>query len=55
MAKLVLDIEPGVKSDLEKLIKEQNLNISKITEDFFRSRTAKEKEPVKVKKEPLQR
>jgi len=52
MAKLVLDIEPGVKSDLEKLIKEQNLNISKITEDFFRTLTNKEKEPVKIRKEP---
>lgn len=52
MAKLVLDIEPSVKNDLEKLVKEQNLNLSKIAEDFFRSLTSKEKNPVKIRKEP---
>lgn len=52
MAKLVLDIEPGVKSDLEKLVKEQNLDLSKITEDFFRSLTTKEKKPYKIRTEP---
>ena len=51
MAKLVLDIEPGVKNDLEKLVKEQNLDLSKIAEAFFKSLTTREKEPVKVKKE----
>jgi hypothetical protein len=51
MAKLVLDIEPSVKDELEKLVKEQNLDLSKITEDFFRSLTAKEKKPYKIKQE----
>ena len=52
MAKLVLDIEPSIKEELEKLVKEQNLNLSKITEEFFRSLTNKEKKTVKIRKEP---
>jgi hypothetical protein len=51
MAKLVLDIEPSVKDELEKLVKEKNLDLSKITEDFFRSLTTSKEEPVKVRKE----
>jgi len=51
MAKLVLDIEPSIKEELEKLVKEQNLNLSKITEEFFRSLTIKKGEAIKVKKE----
>jgi hypothetical protein len=51
MAKLVLDIEPSVKDELERLVKEQNLDLSKITEEFFRSLTTKKEESIKVKKE----
>jgi hypothetical protein len=52
MAKLVLDIEPEIKDKLDKLVREKNIDLSKITEDFFRSLTVAEDELGKIRKEP---
>jgi hypothetical protein len=50
MAKLVLDIEPGIIEIINKVAEKKHLSVSKVAEDLFKSWIDKEK-PSNVKPE----
>ena len=49
MAKLTLNIEPGLIEQMKKVAKKRNTSISKIAEAFFKKEASKENEPIKVR------
>lgn len=52
MAKLVLDIEPSVIDDIKKFTEDHRLDLSKLTESYFKRITSTDNsEPIKMKKE----
>jgi len=52
MAKLVLDIEPSVINEIKKFADEHKLDLSKLTENYFKRVTKKTEnvEPVTIRK-----
>jgi hypothetical protein len=51
MAKLVLDIEPSVIDEIKKFADEHQLDLSKLTENYFkRVTTTDNTEPVKIRR-----
>jgi Family of unknown function (DUF6364) len=51
MAKLVLDIEPSVIDEIKKFADEHKLDLSKLTENYFKRVTTTDSvEPVKIRR-----
>jgi hypothetical protein len=51
MAKLTLNIEPGLISQIKTVAKKRNISISKMTEKFFKGEVETEKVPFRMKTE----
>ena len=51
MAKLTLNVDPGLISQIKTVAKKRNVSISKMIEKFFEGEIAAEREPFRMKSE----